>query len=66
MSEPDNSILSPTVANVLDEYLAALTSDKDVDDEAAKRLDAVLRSGKVPKPEDIDAALYPPPKGEGS
>ncbi len=66
MSEQDKTILSPTVSKVLDEYLVALSADQDVDDEAAKRLDGILRSGKVPKPEDIDVALYPPAKGVSS
>ena len=58
MSDQQNEPLSPTVTKVLDAYLEALKGDSDVDDEAAKRLDALLRKGKIPKPLDIDAALF--------
>jgi hypothetical protein len=49
--------LSPTVSKVLDKYLATLEGDEEIDNEAAKRLDSLLRQGKVPKFEEIDKAL---------
>ena len=55
--------ISPTVTKVLDAYIAVLHADEEIDNEAADRLDALLRNGKVPKFEDIDAALLPQPKG---
>lgn len=64
MAEQDDDPLSPTVTMVLDEYLKVLKADDAIDDEAAVRLDALLRKGKVPKPDDIDAALFPPKDGE--
>ncbi len=64
MAERKEEPLSPTVNKVLDEYLAALHADEEIDSEAADRLDALLRKGKVPKFDDIDAALFPPPKGD--
>ena len=51
--------LSPTVTKVIDAYLEGLNSDGDIDDEAAERLEDLLRQGDVPKPADIDAALFP-------
>ena len=63
MSEYKNESISPTVKKVLDEYIAVLHADGGIDNEAADRLDALLRKGKVPKFDDIDAALFPPPKG---
>ena len=57
MSDEQQNPLSPTVSKVLDEYLAMLEGDEDIDNEAAKRLDSLLRQGKVPKFEDIDKAL---------
>ena len=60
MAEQNDDPLSPTVTKVLDEFLAALHVDNAIDNEAANRLDALLRKGKVPKPEQIDAALFPP------
>lgn len=62
MAEQKDEPISPTVKKVLDEYLAALHADEEIDNEAADRLDALLRKGKVPKFDDIDGALYPPPK----
>ena len=58
MAAQDDSRLSPTVTKVLDEYLATLIADEDIDNDAAKRLNGLLRQGKVPKFEDIQAALY--------
>ncbi len=46
MVEQKDAILSPTVTKVLDEYLVALRADKEVGDDAADRLDALLRNGK--------------------
>lgn len=62
MAEYKNESISPTVKKVLDEYIAVLHADDEIDNEAVDRLNAVLRKGKVPKFDDIDAALFPPPK----
>ena len=64
MVEQDNELLSPTVTKVLDEYLIALRADDDIDDEDADRLDTFLRTGKVPRPDDLEAALFPKVKDE--
>jgi len=64
MAEYKNESISPTVKKVLDEYIAVLHADEEIDIEAADRLNALLRKGKVPKFDDIDAALFPPPKGD--
>lgn len=64
MAEYKNELISPTVKKVLDEYVAVLHADEKIDNEAANLLDALLRKGKVPKFDDIDAALFPPPKGD--
>ena len=64
MLEQKDNRLSPTVAKVLDEYLAALRADGDIDDESAERLDTFLRKGKVPKAEDIETSLFPSEEGD--
>jgi hypothetical protein len=64
MAEYKNASISPTVKKVLDEYVAVLHADEEIDNEAADRLDTLLREGKVPKFGDVDAALFPPPKGD--
>lgn len=56
--------LSPTVKKVLDEYLAALHADETVSNDAASRLDMLLRTGRVPKFAEIDEALSPAPEGK--
>ena len=53
----------PIVTKVLDEYLTVLRADEEIDSEAAEQLDELLRKGKAPKPDDIDATLFPPSKG---
>ncbi len=57
-----NESLSPTVTKVLDEYIAVLHADAEIDNEAVDRLNAVLREGKIPKSDEIDAALFQLPK----
>ena len=64
MSEQHNEPLSPTFTKLLDAYLEALTGDVEIDDDAAIRLNALLRQGKIPKPVDIDAALRPPKEND--
>ena len=64
MVENKNESISPTVKRVLDEYFAVLHADEEIDNEAVDQLDALLRKGKVPKFDEIDAALFPPPQQE--
>lgn len=59
--QESSSNLSPTVAQVLDRFVAALRADDGIDNDAIDRLDKLLRKGIVPKPEDINAALFEPP-----
>jgi len=47
MSEEQENPLSPTVSKVLDEYLATLEGDENINNEAAKRLNTLLRQGKI-------------------
>lgn len=53
--------MSPTVAKVLDEFLCALKMDTSINGETVNGLEKLLRTGKVPKPGDIDMALSLPP-----
>lgn len=59
MEEQNDEPISPTFKKILDEFLAALQEDEDVNNETARKLDALLRQGKTPKFEDIDAVLVP-------
>ena len=56
--------LSPTVVKILDKFHSTLRSDESIDNASVDRLDALLRKGNVPKPDEIDVALFPPTKGD--
>lgn len=58
--------LSPTVTKVLDEFVEALTADDLIGKDTAERLDTLLRSGKAPKADELEAALFPATNGEGA
>ncbi|MBN8290554.1 hypothetical protein JI664_01115 [Rhodobacter sp. NTK016B] len=58
--------ISPTLAKVLKKFLEVMKADEAIEDDAADRLDALLRSGKTPKPDEISAALFPSPDDEGN
>ena len=60
---PSLSSLSPTVLKVINEFVTALRADDDVDKAAADRLERLLEQTSVPKPNDISAVLFDPPKG---
>ena len=60
-SEDHSSSLSPTVSQVIDQFVAAMTGDDAIDDDAINRLDKLLRQGAVAKPDEINTALFEPP-----
>lgn len=64
MNQRSDPPLSPTLAKVLDTFLEAMKADADIEDAAADRLDALLRSGKAPKTDEIETALFSPPEDE--
>ena len=53
--------LSPTVTQVLDEFVSAMQGDNAIDGDAIERLDEILRDGAVPKPSDIHRTIFQPP-----
>ena len=55
--------LSPTVTQVLDEFVGVMKGDDMIDNDAISRLDVRLRAGTVPKPEEIYDALFQHPEG---
>ena len=62
--EEGASVLSPTVVQVIDQFAAAMRADDSIENDAIDRLEKLLRKGAVPKPEEINAALFdPPPDG---
>jgi hypothetical protein len=64
-NEENNLGLSPTVLQVIEQFVAALRADDGIDMNASDRLEKLLRSGVVPKPDEVNAALFgPAPDGE--
>lgn len=66
MTNSDNSmVLSPTVVHVIEQFIAAMRADEAIDEESINRLETLLQQGLVPKPDDINVALFKPsPDGE--
>lgn len=64
MDQDQGPRTSPTLAKVLKKFLEVMKADEAIEDDAADRLDALLRSGKALKPDEISDALFPPPKYE--
>ncbi|TKD13458.1 hypothetical protein FBT96_19570 [Rhodobacter capsulatus] len=64
MDQDQGPPISPTLAKVLKKFLEVMKADEAIEDDAADRLDALLRSGKALKPDEISAALFPPPEDE--
>ena len=57
--------LSPMVVQVIDQFAGAMRADDGIENDAADRLEKLLRKGAVPKPDEINAALFePPPDGQ--
>lgn len=55
---------SPTVLRVIDQFVSAMRADGAVQNDAIDRLEKLLRKGDVPKPDEINKALFePPPDG---
>ncbi len=62
--ENDSAKLSPTVSQVIDQFIAAVTADDAIDNGAVDRLNKLLLVGTVPKPDEINTALFEPPTEE--
>lgn len=58
--------LSPTVLLVIEQFAARMRADDGIEGDAIDRLEELLRKPAVPKPDEINAALFgPSPGGEG-
>lgn len=63
-NEDNHERLSPTVLHVIEQFAAAMRADDGIESHAIGRLEKLLRKGAVPKPDEINAALFDPPGGE--
>jgi len=57
-AEESFKVLSSTVSDVIDEFLAEMRDDADIDGAAVDRLGLMLKRGTVPKPEELAAAVF--------
>lgn len=61
MASKDSEVgVSPTVLRVIDQCIASIRSDDLVQGDALSRLEALLRNPTVPKPDEIDKAVFAP------
>ncbi len=59
MSNEDNQVgLSPTVLHVIEQFASAMRTDNGINDDAIEQLEKLLQKGSVPKPDEINAALF--------
>ena len=66
MANEDGQVgISPTVMQVIDQFVARMRGDDGIEGHAIDRLETLLRKSAVPKPEEINAALFgSSPEGE--
>lgn len=63
MAHKDNPIgLSPTVLQVIDQFAAGMRADDGIKDDGIDRLEKLLRKGAIPKPDEINLALFDYPQ----
>lgn len=59
-SEDIQVCLSPTVLQVINQFVASMRADDAIESDAIARLETVLYKPAVPKPDEINAALFAP------
>lgn len=66
MAAADGHIsLSPTVLQVIEQFAARMRADDSIEGDAIDRLVKLFLKSALPKPEEINAALFEPsPEGE--
>jgi hypothetical protein len=52
--------LSPTVLQVIDQFVARMRADDGIEGDSIDRLEKLLQKPAVPKPDEINAALFDP------
>ena len=63
MTNEDTHVgLSPTVLQVIEKFAEALRTDEGIEGDAIDRIEKLLRKGVVPKPDEINMALFSPPQ----
>ena len=62
-TQGEPATLSPTVLQVIERFVAAMRGDDGIQNDAVERLENLLRKGAVPKPDEINAAMFGAPVG---
>ena len=62
-NEKKTVVLPQTVLQVLEQFVDEMLADPDIPNDAIKRLEPLLHKGTIPKPDDINAALFKTPTG---
>ena len=63
-TKDDPTGLSPTVSQVIDQFVTAMQGDEEINDDAINRLEQLLQKGVSPKPDEINTALFDPTSGD--
>lgn len=64
MSTSNDTNLPPAIAEVFSQFLSVLRADEKIDKTAIDNLEKLIRSGPVPKPDEIHSALFPIKEGD--
>lgn len=59
--EDDDTLLSPTVLQVIEKFAEAMRTDAELEGYGTERLEKLVLEGTIPKPDVINAALFGPP-----
>jgi len=62
MGKDPNSSVSPTVSQVIDQFILAMREDDGIENQSIDRLEEILRKDSVPKANEVSAALFDPSK----
>ena len=63
--EAQASQLSPVVMRVIEQFVVDMRDDSEIDEATVRRVESLFLEGDVPRPEDLDVALYgPTPEGQ--
>jgi hypothetical protein len=57
-NENDHLVIPKTVLQVMEQFITVMCADPDIPPDAISRLENLLRKGTVPKPEEINSAIF--------
>ncbi len=63
-SEDKHVNLSPTFLKVIDQFITTLRANDGMEGNAIDRLENLFKQETIPKPDEIDEALFEPPSND--